>query len=171
MAKISGSEDAYRILVEESEENWLSSLLAYAVVEERRIEWVQHFREHNGRAPDSSDIQSWYEQQPEGELLRAKAEAENALSVYADDVWQEFREHEQKEVAEGVLSNEIRSIRRFWPQFGISIAGGLTSAFVFAAILAILAFVVWQDPSPVDIGRDIIRGGTQEVPSGETKAE
>lgn len=171
MATISGAEDAYRILVEESEESWLFGLLAFAIIEERRIEWVQHFRRNNDRGPDETEIQHWYEQQPEGELLRAKAQAEKALEVYANEVWEEFSEQEQRQVAEGALANEIRLVRRFWPQFGISLAGGFVSAFAFAAILAVLAFIVWQDPSAVDIGRDMMRGETQELPSGEENSQ
>ncbi len=79
MPQISSSEDVYRQLVEESDEDWLYGLVAFAVVEEQRIEWMKHFEEHNGRAPSTVDIQHWYEQQPEGVLLRAKGDSENAL--------------------------------------------------------------------------------------------
>lgn len=171
MAVISGPEHVYRTLVEESEESWLYGLLAFAIIEEKRIEWMQHFQTNNGRSPDTADIKHWYEQQPEGELLRAKGEAENSLQAYADEVWQVFLADEQKKITESALVSEIRSIRRFWPQFGISVAGGMASAFVFAAVLAVLAFVVWQNPSPIDMGRDMMNGSAQEVPDGEKSAQ
>ena len=95
-------------------------------------------------------------------LRRATGEAENALQLFADDVLQEVLEVERRRVAEGVIVNEIRLARRFWPQFGISAAGGFVSALVFAAVLAILAFVVWQDPSPVQLGRDASGNATGE---------
>jgi hypothetical protein len=154
-------------MVEESDQSWLLGLLAFAIVEEQRIEWMKHFAEHNGRTPNEVDLRNWYEQQPEGVLRRATGEAENALQLFADDVLQEVLEVERRRVAEGVIVNEIRLVRRFWPQFGISAAGGFVSALVFAALLAIIAFVVWQGPSPVQLGRNAIGGATGEQRSGE----
>jgi hypothetical protein len=162
MAQVSGPEDVYRHLVEDADESWLLGLLAFAIVEEQCIEWMKHFAAHNGREPNEVDIRSWYEQQPEGVLGRARGEAENALPLFADDVLQKILEGERRRVAEGVIVSEVRLARRFWPQFGISVAGGFISAFVFAAVLAIFAFVVWQDASPVQIGRGaIIDSGEQ----------
>lgn len=76
-----------------------------------------------------------------------------------------------EKVAESALVSEIRSIRRFWPQFGVSVAGGMASAFAFAAMLAVLAFIVWQDPSPIDMGRDMMNRDAQEEPHGETSPQ
>lgn len=166
MAQFAGPEDVYRRMVEEADESWLLGLLAFAIVEEQRIEWMKHFAEHNGRSPTEVEVRNWYEQQPEGVLRRATGEAENALQLFADDVLQEILEVERRRVADGMIVNEIRLARRFWPQFGISAAGGFVSALVFAAVLAILAFVVWQDPSPVQIGRDAIGNTTEEQKSG-----
>ncbi len=132
---------------------------------------MEHFQANNGGLPDADTIRNWYEQQPEGELLRAKAEAERALQVYADEILDEFKDEVQKEVADSTIVSEIRLSRRFWPQFGVSVAGGMASAFAFAAILAVLAFVVWQNPSPIDLGRDMMNGSAQEVPDGETSAQ
>jgi hypothetical protein len=95
MPQISSSEDVYRQHVEESDEAWLYGLVAFAVVEEQRIEWMKHIEEHNGRAPSTVDIQRWYEQQPGGVLLRAKGDTENALTLYADEVLQEILETER----------------------------------------------------------------------------
>jgi hypothetical protein len=72
MAQLSNSNDVYGELVEESEESWFYGLLAFAIVEEQRIEWMKHFLEHNGGSPTAVDIQHWYEQQPPNVLLRAK---------------------------------------------------------------------------------------------------
>jgi hypothetical protein len=171
MAQVAGSEDVYRRTVEESNQSWLLGLLAFAIVEEQRIEWMKHFAEHNGRTPDEADVRNWYEQQPEGVLRRASSEAENALQLFADDVLQEVLEVERRRVAEGVIVGEVRLARRFWPQFGISAAGGFVSALVFAAVLAILAFVVWQDPSPVQLGRNAVGDAIGDQTDGEAPSE
>lgn len=49
MPKYSGSADIYRELVEDSKENWLYGLVAFAIVEEQRIEWMKHHEVQNGR--------------------------------------------------------------------------------------------------------------------------
>ena len=89
------------------------------------------------------------------------------MQLFADDVLQEVLEAERRRVAAGVVVGEVRMARRFWPQFGISVAGGFVSALVFAAILAILAFVVWQDPSPVQLGRHATGDAAEEQKDGE----
>ena len=108
---ISNSEDVFVQLVEETDENWLLGLVAYAIVEEQRIEWMRHREEAKGQAPDAVEIQNWYEQQPEGVMLRAKGDAENALKLYADYVLQEELDVERKMVADGVIVSEIRMLR------------------------------------------------------------
>ena len=56
MAIFSGPEEIYRELVEESEEDWLYGLVAFAVIEERRIEWMKHQEEHTGNPPSSNEV-------------------------------------------------------------------------------------------------------------------
>ncbi len=171
MPQITKSEHVYDRLVEETEENWLFGLVAFAIVEEQRIEWTKHFEEHNHRTPSADEVQHWYEQQPEGVLLRAKGTAEAALKLYADDVLQEVLDDERREVSEGVIVSEIRLARRFWPQFGINVAAGFASALVFAAVLAVVAFFVLTDPSPVKLGKAVVDHQTEERVDGKTSAK
>ncbi|KYZ85095.1 hypothetical protein A3Q32_20970 [Alcanivorax sp. KX64203] len=155
MGKFSGSEGIYKELVEDvpEDEEWLLGLVAFAVVEEQKIEWIRHQAEHNGGVPPDEEISQWYQKLPAGVLLRAKdtAEArlrnygENAILTYMDDYEMEFRD--------GVLLNEIRGVKKFWPQFGVNVAGGFFSTFLFAFILAIVAFIVLHDVSPVEVGK------------------
>ena len=72
MAKYSGPEDVYRELVDESEEHWLYCLIAFAIVEEQKIEWIKHYEEQYNTPPSPDQIREWYEQQPTGVLLRAE---------------------------------------------------------------------------------------------------
>src|SRR5690606_40951989 len=83
MPEYKGPEDIYRELVEESDENWLYGLVAFAVIEEQRIEWMKHMQENTGRLPTPEQVSEWYQQQPPNCLLRAKGTAENALQLYS----------------------------------------------------------------------------------------
>ena len=61
----------------------------------------------------------------------------------------------QNEVEEGIVVAAIRDSRAFWPQFGVNVAGGFVSALLFAALLAVVAFLVISDISPGEIGSEL----------------
>lgn len=162
MAEYTGSADIYKELVEDSNENWLYGLVAFAIVEEQRIEWMRHFEECNDRPPDENDVKNWYKQQPSSVILRAKGTAENALQVYSGEVVDAALDEKRREIEEGIVVAEIRESRRFWPQFGVNFIGGLTSAIVFAALLILAAFFVLKDTSPTQIGIQL-RNNIEEI--------
>jgi hypothetical protein len=64
----------------------------------------------------------------------------------------EVYEHQQREVRDSVIVAEIRELKKFWPQFGVNLAGGFASSLLFAAVLTLLAFIVFSDASPIAIG-------------------
>lgn len=166
MTKYSGPEDIYKELVQDSEENWLYGLVSFAVVEEQRIEWMRHYEKQNQAMPSPQEIKAWYEQQPSSVLLRAKGTAENALQAYSADVLEIAMEDQRKEVSEGIVVAEIRELRRFWPQFGVNFAGGFASALLLAALVTVVAFLVLNDASPVEIGQEL-RNDLEVIENGE----
>lgn len=154
MDKYSGSDDIYQELVEESDANWLLGLLAFAVVEEQRVEWMKHRTQTKGK-PSASDIQEWYESQPASILVKAKAEAESALKNYAIEAVNEFDDAYRKEIAQGIVISEIQKLGRWLPQFGMNVAGGVVSSIVFSAILILFAFFILKSPSTNDIATNL----------------
>jgi len=82
MSSLSGSEDAYRSLVEKGADGCINGLVAFAVLEEQRIEWMRHMESVSGCLPDSEQIREWYEQQPISALIRARAMAKAMLSEH-----------------------------------------------------------------------------------------
>ena len=163
MKKYCGAEDVYRELVDESDQSWLLGLVAFAVVEEQRIEWMRHHEKLNGSLPSSSEVQGWYEQQPASVLLRAKGTAESTLQLYSQEVAAAMDGDYRKEIEQGIILGEIRGMKRFWPQFGVNLAGGFVSAILFAAFLTLIAFFVLNDTSPVEIARDLKQQSTTEA--------
>jgi len=154
MDKYTGPDDIYQELVETSEKNWLLGLVAFAVMEEQRIEWARHRTKSKG-APTALEIQDWYESQPPSALIKASAEAEAALSVYGAQAVDEFDDTYRKEIAQGIVVKEIQKLGRWLPQFGMNVVGGLVSSIVFAAILILLAFFVLRGPSTNDIATNL----------------
>ncbi len=82
MSSLTGSEDAYSTLVERGEEGWIYGLVAFAIFEEQRIEWMRHIESRSGCLPDSDQIREWYEQQPISALIRARETAKVMLSKH-----------------------------------------------------------------------------------------
>ena len=77
---VHGSEDVYRKLLEDDNPpHWLFGLVSFALFEEQRIEWARHWVQQNDREPTHEEIKAWYQQQPDGVLLRVKGEAETAF--------------------------------------------------------------------------------------------
>ncbi len=155
MNKYSNSDDIYNELVENSDEDWLYGLVSFAIFEEQRIEWAKHFTAQNGRPPNQQDVGSWYAQQPDSVLVRAKSTAERVLQNYSEEVFDAYFESRIKEIEERVIVSEIRYSNRFWPQFGVNLAGGFVSALIFSALLIILAVFVLNDTSPISVGDKI----------------
>ncbi len=155
MSKYSSSEDIYKKLVDESEEDWLYNLVAFAIIEEKRIEWMRHSKENNGDVPDAETIIHWYEQQPDSVLTTAKGEAEAALKNFSNDVVEEVLSEERAEIKDGIIVKEIQMLRRIWPQVGINMLGGFISALVFSAFLVFITVFVLNDTSPVELGNKI----------------
>ena len=161
MAQYSGSEEIYRELVEESEENWLYGLIAFAIIEEQRIEWMRHFEQNHGELPGPDQVRDWYNQQPKSVLLRAKGTAESALQAYSEEVFELVAEEQRREIEQGIIVGEIKDLKRFWPQFGVNLAGGFVSALLFAVLLVLFTLLVLSDTSPVEIASQFKHG--QEV--------
>ena len=84
-------------------------------------------------------------------MLRAKGTAENALQVFSSEVIDENDQETRKEIEESIIVSEIRDMKRFWPQFGVNLAGGFISSLLFALLLVAIAVIVIKDPSPVSL--------------------
>ncbi len=152
---LSGPQDIYKELVDQSNENWLFGLVAFAVIEEQRIEWMRHYEGMHGTLPTDQQIHEWYGQQPTGVLLRAKGTAESALKAYAQQVTEMMEDDYIRAIQESALIEEIRSHNRFWPQFSANVVAGLVSTIIFSFILIVIAMMVLHDPSPIGTLRQI----------------
>ncbi len=110
-----------------------------------------------GNAPNADEVTAWYEQQPGGVVLRVKGTAENALQAYSGEVVDAVLEDQQGEIERGIIVGEIRTQNRFWPQFGVNFVSSLAGAIVFAGLLILVAYFVFNDSSPVEIGKALVK--------------
>lgn len=167
MARYAGPEDVYDEVTRAHDAHWLGGLLAFAVIEEQKIEWMKHHAEHCGCSVTDEQVTAWYGALPETALVRARKAAQDSLDTYADDVAAAVGDALRKEVEQSLLLGEIRQVRRFWPQFGLSIAGGLASSILFGALLFFIAFLVLNERSPIAIGASLQPSAAEEVNSHE----
>ena len=166
MPQIHDSKDVHRILIEEADHAWLLGLVAFALFEDRRFDWMKHFQEYNQRQPNSDEIKSWYQQQSQRVIEDVIADAETALSNYGDDILQETVDDIKKETERGVIVSEIRNLKNGWADFGLNVAGGVAGAFLFAALLVILVAIIYYDPSPVKMMQDYMNPPNTESKNG-----
>jgi hypothetical protein len=154
MEQYCGSEDIYRVLVLGAGDNWLSGLLAFAVVEEQRVAWMKHRTNFTGTMPTSADVREWYQSQPASALMKAKAEADLALNDFGSQSIEEFDDAYRREIAQGVIVSEVRKLGRWLPQFGMNVASGVISSFVFSIILVALALFLMKASSTNDFAME-----------------
>ena len=92
--------------------------------------------------------------------------AEGALQAYSEEVNELLIEDQRREIEQGIVVGEIKDLKRFWPQFGVNLAGGLVSALLFAALLLLVTFFVLSDTSPVEIAKQL-RHDMEAAENGE----
>lgn len=155
MARYTCPLDVYVELEEDRAEDWLRGLLTYAVIEEQKFEWMTHYAEYSGHVPSEGEVKGWYESLPMAAIVRAKGVAQAALDRYAEEMQSSFAESVRRNVEHSALMGEIRQGRKFWPQFGLSVAGGFASSILFGAFLCVAAFLVLNDRSPIGVGASI----------------
>ena len=153
MEPLADSSEVYNRLVVNSDDDWALSLLAFAVVEENRFEWMEHQKESTGSKPTVEEIKKWYAQQPEIVLIRARTDAQNALIGFTEEAIssaiQKDRENFRKSTVineiqkEGnKLIDEIQKIGKFWPQLGKNIAYSFISSVLFTLLTIVIIYLL-----------------------------
>ncbi len=167
MERLTGSEDVYRRLVGSTEEHWLHGLVSFALIEERRIEWMRHRENHDGAPPDAAEIRRWYEQQTENDLTRAETQAEAALTTYADDILKDILKAETQKAIDRSILGEIERAGHWWRQLKINTVAGVAAALIFALVLVGVTTIVFTDPSPVGIMKALMNERNEEKADGD----
>ena len=116
--EIKSSLDVHKMLVTDAEHSWTLGLMAYAIVEDQKHEWISHITMLNDREPTHTEIEEWFRQRTPESFHRALADAENTLQLVADDALKEIIEIERREVLEQAVIQSIESHSGGWRQFG-----------------------------------------------------
>ena len=136
------SDEAFALLVTEAEESWTLSLMAFALLEQQRVEWVDQFRSVHGREPSVEETTGWYAGRTPGDYLRVKGEAENTLSLFVEQTVEEAISEAESLWKRDAIFSHIKMYNGFFRQAGTNIVGGVIAAFVFS-------FVVLYQPAMI----------------------
>ncbi|MDA0231379.1 MAG: hypothetical protein O3B21_14490 [Proteobacteria bacterium] len=82
---VNTSQDTHRQLVTEPVYSWTLGLMAYAIVEDQKYEWIAHLKKTEDREPTPAEIENWFRSRTPESFTRAVADAEHALQLVADD--------------------------------------------------------------------------------------
>ncbi len=160
MDPLSNSNDVYNHLVENSDADWVSSLLAFSIVEEQRIEWMKHQKNSSGSLPADDEIRKWYAQQPPGVLIKAKEEAEIALDDLFEEVFNTALKQERDNIRDSHVIAEINRLSGFWTLLWRNLVITVIGFFVFTilSIICILGLLqLFNDQSLIDVIRYIVQ--------------
>lgn len=79
----------------------------------------------------------------------------NALQAFSSEVAASMDEEYRRKIEESVIVSQIKSLGRFWPNFGVNLAGGIASSLLFGALLVAVWFLVVNDTSPIAIAKKL----------------
>jgi hypothetical protein len=118
------------------------ALFAYAIVEQDRIDWIEHFKNaHEGRMPSAEQAREWFEAKPESYFREKEDRAEAWYAGFA-------RWYLRDEIEEGkneAIRISIGNLARFWPSFWSGNLIGLTSNIVFTALVVLFVAAITTD--------------------------
>jgi len=117
----------------------LIALVAYALFEKSRYEWIEG-REQDGKTPSDEENRNWIrDQNLEPFVVSARSflavdRLENRITKIDENV--------------GEVLRSTKALQREWPVFLLGVGSGLVSTLLFTA-LVFLGWLIFQtDPSP-----------------------
>jgi len=165
---LSDSRDVFNHLVE-PQENWMGSILAFAIAEEARFECMVHQKKATGSIPTDEEIRKWYAQQPESNMIRAKTDANIALANFMEEAIDSaikadqdgFRKSEiiaEINKVKNEVAHEVTKLGKIWLQSWKNMIFSLLGYGVFT-IITLMAIICLKDLSILDLIELIFREG------------
>jgi hypothetical protein len=123
------------------------ALFTYALVEQDRIDWMNHFQSQHDATPSAAQVSEWFLGKPESYFLAKEKRAEEWYAGFARTYLRDEIEAAKQTAVQSVVGN----LRRFWPNFWrgltIVIAGNaiiiLVIILMVAAIHSEFSFTSW----------------------------
>ena len=118
------------------------ALFAFALVENDRIDWVDHYRTNNDdRDPSSDQVAEWYRGKPESYFRDKERYAEEWYAAFARGLLRDEIEAGKQNAVRDALGD----LRRFWPGFWSGNLVGLTSNVVFTLLVVMFVAFITTD--------------------------
>jgi len=132
--KFTDADEVFDELVNQADTKRLLGLVAYALVEDRRIDSKKHQHQTTGKIEDS---EAWYSRLSEAELQRVKTEARIELQDYFFDGINEWDADREQEIKDSLLYIQIQEIKDS-TTFIKSLAASFWATVLFSGLVFIL---------------------------------
>lgn len=135
----------YEKLVES--ENDLIGHIAYSIYKSNKIEFIEKFKKgHDGVAPTEEDLRTFHDMScTDSTISLYLMKAESLLQDFMGELWEDFHEEIENDCIKNQnlhLEKIIDPIKpKWWKQFGQSLLASLLGAFLFALLVATIAFI------------------------------
>jgi hypothetical protein len=144
---VESGDEAFKVLVEGDERHDVYGYVAYAIMEELRVQQLRHIEGKEDETGSLRERDGWYRAQPLVMLERVQDTAEGVVDDFASGALEDTLEEHTTRISESVVVTEIARRTRKWPAFWISVAGGFVGTLLFAILLAAVGFIWTNDYS------------------------
>lgn len=136
----------YKQLVED--ENDIVGHIAYSLYKAEKIEYINKFKDEKGREPNEDELKPFHESTcVSGSLSRYKYAAASLLQTFMSNSMGEYFQQVEQVCKENYIENVKEACEDLHPvsktrRYGEGILQSLIGAFVFALLLAAIAFIL-----------------------------
>jgi hypothetical protein len=131
------------------------ALFAFALVENDRLDWVDHYRaNHNNVDPSPDQVAEWYRGKPESYFRDKERYAESWYATFARGLLRD----EIEAGKQNAIRDALGDLRRFWPGFWTGNLVGLTSNLIFTLVVVMFVAVITTDFSFIAGAKGLFSG-------------
>jgi hypothetical protein len=143
---LTSSDDAFRYFrdrrgVDTDGDTDAIALFAFALVEQDRIDWVEHFRTDHDAGPTTEQVVEWYRGKPESYFRDKERTAEVWYASFARWYLRDEISAEQQKAIHAVVGD----LGKFWPTFWNGNLTGITSNIFFAILVVAFVYIITTD--------------------------
>ncbi|WP_349371566.1 hypothetical protein [Salinarimonas sp.] len=127
------------------------SMLAFAFYAEEKRDWIEHFRQRNGREPSQTEIEEWIVNLPENRFDKISAEAMSFFDLSARDYLRGEIEQMREHILHTEIVRQVRAVSGWWRQLAIALMTAILAPLLIGAVIVSALAYGTALPSLVDL--------------------
>jgi hypothetical protein len=140
------------------------SMLAFAFFAEEKRDWIEHFRQRNGREPSQDEIDEWIANLPGNRFDKISAEAMSFFDMSARDYLRGEMDQMRKHLLQTEIVRQVRAASGWWRQLAIALMTAILAPLLIGAVIVFALAYGTALPSLVDLSaglREIVPLGSE----------